>query len=73
MNMNLEMNYLRKKIMVSVTDIISYDSEENKIKNLEYLDMTIVNMCDVFKLISHDQAAELRKPIVKELENCNEK
>lgn len=62
------MNHLRKKIMESVTDIINNDSEENKIVSLDYLDMTIVNMCDTFKLISHNQAAELRKPIVEELE-----
>lgn len=65
-NENLE-EYLREKIEKTVEDIVKSDSEENKKINLEYLNMTLINMCDCFGLLTRGQVEELRKPIIDEL------
>lgn len=64
----MEMEYLREKIEKSLKDIAENDSTENQKINLEYLDMTVINMCDCFGLITHEEAEELRKPIIAQVE-----
>ena len=64
----MEVEYIREKTNAAVKDIIKNDCRENKKQNLEGMDITIINMCDIFKIITHEQAEEIRKPIIEELE-----
>lgn len=64
----LSMEYLKPIVDENVEDIIKHDHGELIEENLDYLDMTIINMCDRLKLISREQAAELRESVVRELE-----
>lgn len=67
----LSTEYLKRIVDETVEDIVKHDYGELIEENLKYFDMTIINMCDRFKLISHAQAAELREPVVRELEKLN--
>ncbi len=67
----LSTEYLKRIVDETVEDIVKHDYGELIEENLKYFDMTIINMCDRFKLISHEQAAELREPVVRELEKLN--
>lgn len=59
------MNYLREKVSYQLNDILQYNNKE---KDLRCLDLQIIGLCDTFGLISSAQAAELREPVVRELE-----
>lgn len=63
--MELDINYLKGKVSYHLKDILQYNNKE---ENLHCLDLQIMGLCDTFGLISHDQAAELREPVVRELE-----
>lgn len=66
--MELDMNYLKEKIAYHVDNILQYG---NKQEDLRWIDIQIIGLCDTFGLISHAQAAELREPVVRELEKLN--
>lgn len=63
--MELDMNYLKEKVAHHLKDILQYN---NKQEDLRWIDIQIIGLCDTFELISHTQAAELREPVVRELE-----
>lgn len=69
--MELDIEYLRQRINKALEDILKNDSGENKEKSLEYLDNIIIGICDILQLISQAQAAELREPVVRELEKLH--
>lgn len=69
--MEVDMEYLKERIDESLEDILKNDCGENKMKSLEYLNTTIAGVCDLLKLISYNQAVELREPIVREMKKLN--
>ena len=64
----MDIEYLREQINKTINDIVINDTVKNKKKNLEYLNMSVIIMCDCLKIIKCSQVEELRKPIVNELE-----
>lgn len=66
--MEVNMDFLKERVAYHVADIMRYNNKE---QDLYDLDIQIIGLCDTFKLISHDQAVELREPVVKELEKLN--
>lgn len=68
----LSTEYLKRIVDEIVEDIVKHDHGELIEENLKYLDMAIIIMCDRFKLISHDQAVELREAVVRELEKLEQ-
>lgn len=68
--MEPDINYLKEKVSYHLKDILQYNNKE---QDLYDLDIQIIGLCDTFGLISHDQAAELREPVVRELEKLNSK
>lgn len=68
--MEQDMNYLKEKVSYHLKDILQYNNKE---EDLRCLDLQIIGLCDTFGLISHAQTAELRDPVVRELEKLNKK
>lgn len=67
--MEPDMNHLKEKVSYHLKDILQYNNKE---EDLRCLDLQIIGLCDTFKLISYDQAAELREPVVRELEKLRQ-
>lgn len=61
----------KSNIVLVLLRFLENDYGENKEKSLEYVDMTITGACYILQLISHEQATELREPVVRELEKLN--
>ena len=64
----MDIDYLKEKVNVHLADILRYNNNE---QDLYDLDIQIIGLCDTFELISHAQAAELRKPVVEEKEKLS--
>lgn len=58
--MEIDINYLKEKVQYHLNNIVKYNNKE---EDLFCLDIQIIGLCDTFELISHNQAAELRKLI----------
>lgn len=71
--MEVNIEYFRQRINEALEDILKNDFDENKEKSQEYLDNIIMGVCHILQLISHAQTAELREPVVRELEKLNKK
>lgn len=68
MKVELAMKYLKEKVDFHLKDLLMYNTKKEYLYDL---DIQIIGLCDTFKLISHEQAAELRKPVLREKEKLN--
>lgn len=66
--MEPDMNRLRERVAFHLKDLLMYNTKKEDLYDLA---VQIIGLCDTFELISHEQAAELREPVVREKEKLN--
>lgn len=69
--MERDMIYLKDKINKAVESIEQYDYGKIKKDNLNDIDRTIINLCDLFGMLTREQVIELRQPVLDALNNLD--
>lgn len=63
--MELNFNTMKEQLADTLDDIVKYDPPKFQRANFKDLEETARVMCDVFHLLTRDQAIELRKMVAE--------